>query len=712
MQKNMTGYTFDHALVPSRADAALYRELAGRDRVIHGYHDDLDITVSDNNIVVHPGMFIGWGRLSEVTDNINLKPLDGVENGYIVAHIDLEVANDYSGTQWDSNYRFQLNQEDIRLVEEITRTDTIYDVIIGTYTTWGGLFVTKDTEFYTGIDVNGNHDAEVYGIPFLKNVIDEGIIPDNYTSSVPFIMKPAVVRNSNVQGIIFNNRTFEWYITQNDGLDPQGVIVIRQTASGEYISQMYLPGAGHGQQMWGWIDPTNGTQYIYWSEGAKGVFRTAYVDNTTVKTGDSAKELVYQESTPDRGYNHGFDIRGEMMGWRFQTGGKYYLYANRVNVNTAGDINIDSRQSAVIDISDQIPLDQAHSIQGTMVLKREDITGELDKDSGIYYIFVDYGWPNEYANIPIWEYNINSNTITFTDRTLTDLYKQLTRRPYEKAKYELEGGINISIPYGDGELHGLVFANSGGPIGGFNSYIHGFMSQTMVDLIRNVQVQISTDKWTSYIQKISNGGEKELWKLHQDMYTIYMDDMVQYTDLPSGINLVGNSYLFNSWHENYGDRIQTLWIQNAGKMDVYERFLNFQDNGYGSDYKPLSVSPWQKRLYSGISYGSINSIATPLGPDAGGISVRVGPSRVQIFIQKQLNGDWDITGEQQMFYVTGVPLPPGNVPAIGFLNNITGTTLQNNTGTITVNQSGYVAVNGSTVWTNGHHVRGEISWDY
>lgn len=148
-QKNMTGYTFDHAPVPASADGNLYNELSLEDRVIKGYADELPVTSYKLKMTIGAGQFLSRGRLVEVKGPIDID-VPPLYRGYLIAHLDLSQINDYTSDPSTTEYQFLLNQADIRLTQApLANTPDVHDTIIGTVSaTSTNVKFTKDWRFF------------------------------------------------------------------------------------------------------------------------------------------------------------------------------------------------------------------------------------------------------------------------------------------------------------------------------------------------------------------------------------------------------------------------------------------------------------------------------------------------------------------------------------------------------------------------------------
>lgn len=148
-QKNLNGYTFDHAPVSASADGNLYNELSLEDRVIKGYADELPVTAYNLKMTIGAGQFLSRGRLVEVKGPIDID-VPPFYSGYLIAHLDLSQINDYTGDPSTTEYRFVLNQADIRLTKApLTDSPDIHETIIGTVSsTSTNVTFTKDWRFF------------------------------------------------------------------------------------------------------------------------------------------------------------------------------------------------------------------------------------------------------------------------------------------------------------------------------------------------------------------------------------------------------------------------------------------------------------------------------------------------------------------------------------------------------------------------------------
>ena len=135
----ITGYQFDRAKVPPLADATVYEYLgSNQNTVIPNIGDGMAVTADGLNLTIGTGKALICGRLVEIASPETVQ-IPANSNGYLCLTIDLTQSNTSSGTPWETDYTFVINQVRAEFLTSTTTDDLnngglIYNFVLGSVT--------------------------------------------------------------------------------------------------------------------------------------------------------------------------------------------------------------------------------------------------------------------------------------------------------------------------------------------------------------------------------------------------------------------------------------------------------------------------------------------------------------------------------------------------------------------------------------------------
>lgn len=446
--------------------------------------------------------------------------------------------------------------------------------------------------------------TQVAGIPTLNNIINEGgELTWNDMQNIPFLVDAQSVKLGNTQGIEYDGARGDWYIMQSDDkAEPnEGFIVIKSNSSGTMVSNMYVPGGGHGQTTFMRADAT--VNWIYFVRNAK-IYRVGYEDFTT--KGEDQWELIMPISQTPLGV-HGFDYTASRASnnafvWRHihETGERdasvqaddakrhYIIYGQNATFNSDGAWTLKG-DIATLDINQYVDFSQnENSMQGMAVLNKRDVTG-MDDGSNVFYVFISYGVGK--SNIMILEYNQDETTMTY----VTTMYglDKVIRKPQERHKFEIEGLTHVRYKIGSDYGAGIIFMNSGGRAGSSINRGYGFVNNQLLNLMDAFGTENTRDTQRGY----SDSTKLDyLWQIGVGEFTLREDEWATLQDLP--VRWKGNvfptySYVTTSLPDLRGSFTQRLTIPGyTVPTEIYERTVIFNASRWGADWRPEAVTPW------------------------------------------------------------------------------------------------------------------------
>lgn len=451
--------------------------------------------------------------------------------------------------------------------------------------------------------------APTAGIPMLDNIINRGYtMKDNDFMNVPFLSNVANVNTGNLQGVELDGTNMEWYVTQSDTIaaPDEGFVIMRLNASGEMISNMYLPKAGHGQN--NWLQMSGGVAWWYFVQNAN-IYRVAYEDFTT-KDHTAWEPILIQGPAPTNAL-HGFDYTTLREGhnafvWRHvdnQTErdasvtptatNEYTIYAQNAEHNEDGTWTFNG-PVASLNIEQYVPNTHDNSMQGMAALNKADVTG-VDDGKNVFYIFVSYGFWSVKSEILVLEYDQDAGTIVY--KTIIKNMNHVVRRPQEKHIFELEGLSHVRYETGSNTAAGLIFSNAGGRSGSYMNRLFGFVNNPLLNLVSSFNREYTGDINRRYSDTTV---QPNMWSYGPGSFVIRAAEWATLTDRPyrwrgDAILAAGYAYLDTiGKRDNSGDLIQTLTIPNyTGPVETYMRFVNFNFKHLGADWGPENITPWQ-----------------------------------------------------------------------------------------------------------------------
>lgn len=461
----------------------------------------------------------------------------------------------------------------------------------------------------------------LHGIPMLDQLVnhDYKLKPNDYMN-IPFLSNVANLNSGNLQSVELDGYNMEWYVSQAkasaDGTD-EDTIVMRLNASGERISNMYLPKAGHGQATW--LQSTGTKVYWYFVHNAN-IYRVQYQDNKTL-TSDDWEPIMTHAPAPTNGV-HGFDYTELHEGhnafiWRHvdnvterdgsttdTQSEQYTIYAQNGEHNEDGTWTL-SGEVASLNIEQYVTNNKDNSMQGMAVMTKADVTG-IDDGTNIFYIFVSYGYWSTKSEILVLEYNQDNNEITY--KTIIQNMNKLIVRPNEKQIFELEGLTHVRYNTGSGTAAGLIFTNAGGRSGSYMNRIFGFVNDRLLNLMSSFNREYASEQNRRYSDDETI---THLWKYGVGSFTIRPNEWKVLQDKPNrwrgDVTMPGGyAYLDTIGKQNNdGDFIQVLTIPGyTYPVETYTRFINFNFTKFGSDFAPTNITEWQPAN----NYSSINKL--------------------------------------------------------------------------------------------------------
>lgn len=703
----VTGYQFDHAPVSALADSIVYKELSGRDRVIVDYKNGLKLSSSGSTISIDTGAVLVRGRLVEVTKKFLLEP-DNTDT-LLVVRINLERANSYNGTPDSYTYDFKLEQADIITVSDLVDTDTVYDIKLGSLS-WvnGEVTVSPNSDIYSGPIIRDKYyDA---GIPELQHLSLGGNL-SGMTGSKTYIGTYSGMHGASnqFQNIMVDPYTNHVYVTQVDNSD--GFSVHKNTMGGSFISTMWLSGMGHGQAVYlntSQAENFSGTVFIQFVLN-NNIYEIRYEDFTTKTINDA--NLIMSGDGINSFYS--FDVLNGIMVRQvrgltnavfdiqsYSKDGSNYVLSGPV---TTFDTGVDMHLGANIDTR----------MQAFKLMTDTDVFG-TNGNPNILWLFVHYGAGGSLGRILTIKIDRSSMSAEVVGNVDNSQFV-FSEIPHTETM-ELEGMERVTYTDGITEHSMLIFGVFNGVIAQQNTQFYSWGSEYAKMNFRSYVNMDIQERSRVRLPKVEDGSY--IWMLPPGMYRINKEDMAKFVDPPRSTTNVPSGYWYVevSPVDTAGDKIITATIPDGDRgLFRATKMVNFNGSKLGKDYAPYNQTPWLNPYSGNVAYGSISNV-NPVFGNPNGISVRVGPTRVQIFISIMLPSNVNIGGETKFFDIgKDVPVQPNGVGPIGFLYNISSTTVSDNTAALYIKKQNNVSsvyINGTSSWDGGNYIRGEISYDY
>ena len=419
------------------------------------------------------------------------------------------------------------------------------------------------------------------GIPTLRNIINGDNIRD--PQMVEFILSPYLVRNSVMQQIYYDIPLGQWFITQSDGLNPEGFVMSRLNAGGVLISNMHFKKCGHGTGVI--FKSEQGENPMVYFQQSDHYNSVRYQDDTTVIPGDTSTAF-----TPPANGN-GMSAYNDMYFTHINNQSEINTLNIYKYIDDNGDFKFENILAS-IDISEQIVPDK-NALQGLSIINKKDVTGE---DTDHVYLLVMAGMANVNIDILLYEFNPLTKDIVFV-KAINEL-QNLVIPTTDEANvnwnfFEAEGLQSIVISDGVSKYAGVMYGITTNILGKRKQYIYGFTNAKLSKLLADARSSISDTRSVQFVY----GTETELSSYTTPgEYELSAALAIKYDDFPSnwrGVNSQTDWILRVSHKNQNGDIVQELIRRGVGSpMEYYIRTLNFTAGYYGKDYKPSAVGYW------------------------------------------------------------------------------------------------------------------------
>lgn len=432
--------------------------------------------------------------------------------------------------------------------------------------------------------------AQNDGIPKLFQLVyNNDEFKEDSAPSAEFIVSPRLARNAVLQAIGYDARLGQFYISQADNKNPEGMVITRTNAGGELLSQMWLSGAGHGSTMFIRTRESN-TPLIFFQVGSY-YYKVAYQDNATVDISNAI-----QAFKPPLNGNGMLTFTDQYMAHiNGLTAEKLLtIYPAKYNKNN-GTFDFPEGNNQSVDISNLLTGDNV--LQGLGILKKSDVTGSITDD---YLIFISVGAPNTSFKAIVYEYIVKDNKLNRLN-DIVDL--QNVVKPLLAANntdwgnsFEPEAFTRISIDGGGrngGYVNGLVWGISSGDLLKRKHYLFGFVNPLMSNYLTSARNSFTEVPTVNYI----SNNVTQLYNIYKEgQYELSAEDLRRMIDGPShyrNINSGSDWTLDVSKNNHNGDFIQTIYRRGYNsRMEIYTRGINFQTGYYGDQYLPKTIGKW------------------------------------------------------------------------------------------------------------------------
>lgn len=433
------------------------------------------------------------------------------------------------------------------------------------------------------------------GIGKLQQILyEKGSFNRNSAATAEFLIAPKLTRNAVMQAIHYDASLGQWFITQQDNLNPEGFVVSRVDAGGNLLSNMWFKGLGHGSATFIRSRPDN-TPLIFFQNGSE-YRKVPYADNTSV----TVDNTLFAYKPPYDGNGMSSYIDGVMAHINNQTS-EHLLSVYEANYNQDNNEFTfpENGKHVSLDIT-KIISDDVNTLQGIVILRKKDISGSQN-DDGKYIIFVGGGTSSIQITMQPFEYNLKDSTLKTLDMIsgLKDVIKPVLNENFEEWEgdsFEMEGLSRVSIdgsPRGDGYVSTVAYGISGGIIGKRRQFVFGFQNTLMSNFISSARSSFYDNAQTNFIHP----NITELWRINKPgEYNLIAEDANKLIDFPN--NWVGNVgavewNLFVGKPNQNGDFIQILYrrFYNSAN-EIYTRSINYTAGSYGENYLPSIIGTW------------------------------------------------------------------------------------------------------------------------
>lgn len=422
----------------------------------------------------------------------------------------------------------------------------------------------------------------------------DGTFNRDSAATAEFLLAPKLTRNAVMQAINYDASLGQWFITQQDNLQPEGFVITRLDAGGNLLSNMWFKGMGHGSSMYIRTRPDN-TPMVFVQNNTE-YRKVPYTDNTTV----TVDNTLHAYTPPYDG--NGMTAYADGIMCHINNITEEHLlsvYEAKYDINDNNYIFPENGKHISLDVTSLIPTD-VNSLQGLTILRKKDISGQ-EKDNGKYVIFIGGGNGGVQITMQPFEYDLEKNTLTKLDLIsgLEDVVKPILNSDYigwEGNYFELEGLTKISIDgsaRGDGYVSTIAYGITAGIIGKRRQYIFSFQNTMISNYLssaRSAQYENAQTNFlspdTTYLYNVTKPGQ----------YNLLPNNTISLLDFPNNwVGMTDNAEwnLFVGKPNQNGDFVQILYRRFYGSAsEIYTRSINYTAGQYGENYVPTTIGPW------------------------------------------------------------------------------------------------------------------------